>query len=392
MTQAKIPENEQERLSALYSYDLLDRDVDAVFDTIILTAADICDVDISVIALIDHDRQYFLARNGMKPRETSRAIAFCAHAILEPGKTFEIPDATKDSRFADNPLVTGEIGVRFYAAQPLTNHEGYAIGGLCLIGKEPKTLNDIQRQTLKNLGSVTMALIETRKSMIAHTNSLKEVEAHLIQEVEKAKAALAELASHKEAQDEHSIVAVTDTKGTITYVNEKFCQISGYPREELVGQNHRILNSSHHPKAFFTRMYRTIASGKPWHGEIKNHAKDGSCYWVDTTISPFKDASGKITNYVAIRTDITGNKRAMEKIEEQRNKMMIKNAELEAYDHTIAHSLKTPLAASIRFLHILSDFESDNLSEEQHRLVKLAQKTLENTGHIVATLLLLSTV
>ena len=228
--------------------------------------------------------------------------------------------------------------------------------------------------------------------MIAHTNSLKEVEAHLILEVEKAEAALAELASHKEAQDEHSIIAVTDTKGTITYVNEKFCQISGYPREELIGQNHRILNSSHHPIAFFSRMYRTIASGKPWHGEIKNHAKDGSCYWVDTTISPFKDARGKITNYVAIRTDITGNKRAMEEIEAQRNKMMIKNAELEAYDHTIAHSLKTPLSASIRFLHILSDFESDNLSEEQHHLVKLAQKTLENTGDIIDALLLLSTV
>lgn len=99
MAQAKIPENEQERLSTLYEYDLLDRDADAIFETIIRIAADVCEVDISVIALIDHDRQFFFARNGMEPRETPRAIAFCAHAILEPETTFEIPDATKDPRW-----------------------------------------------------------------------------------------------------------------------------------------------------------------------------------------------------------------------------------------------------------------------------------------------------
>jgi PAS domain S-box-containing protein len=132
------------------------------------------------------------------------------------------------------------------------------------------------------------------------------------------KKSIQELMDIKFALDESSIVAITDSRGTITYINEQFIQISKYTKDELMGQDHRILNSGYHSAEFFKEMWRTIGAGDVWKGEIRNRAKDGSYYWVDTTIVPFLNDKGKPYQYLAIRYEITERKR----VEQELQKMM----------------------------------------------------------------------
>jgi two-component system CheB/CheR fusion protein len=161
--------------------------------------------------------------------------------------------------------------------------------------------------------------------------------------------AIVRLEELRYALDQAAIVAATDQRGVITYVNQKFCDISKYSREELVGQDHRIINSGYHSKDFMRELWRTIAHGRVWRGEIRNRAKDGSFYWVDTTIVPLMDDRGRPRQYLAIRSDITKRKAAEGKLAEQATLTQL--GQLAAI---VAHEVRNPLAGLRGSLEVIS--------------------------------------
>ena len=160
---------EARRLKVLWQYEILDTIPEEVFDDLTELAARICEAPIALISLIDEDRQWFKAKVGVTVKETSRDISFCAHAIKQQG-LFIIPDATQDLRFANNPLVTSDPKIRFYAGAPLITPDGYALGTLCVIDKVPRELRSEQQQALRVLARHVMMQLELRR----HAKDLNE--------------------------------------------------------------------------------------------------------------------------------------------------------------------------------------------------------------------------
>jgi GAF domain-containing protein len=159
-----VPANEAERLRTLRSYKILDTKPEERFDELTRLAALICGVPISLISLIDTDRQWFKSRFGLDVQETPRALAFCTHAIMQP-EMFVVPDASQDERFAQNPLVTGDSHIRFYAGAPLAAHDGHLLGTLCVIDRVPHTLTEGQKDALKIVGQLVIANMELRNDL-----------------------------------------------------------------------------------------------------------------------------------------------------------------------------------------------------------------------------------
>ena len=198
---------------------------------------------------------------------------------------------------------------------------------------------------------------------------------------------MAELLEFKAALDAHALVAITDAKGSITYVNDMFCAVAKWSREELIGRDHRIINSGHHAKEFIADLWATIRGGRVWKGELKNRAKDGSTYWVDTTIVPLLGVDGQPHHYVAIRAEITQRKLLEESNAQMVAELLAANHELSEFAYVVSHDLKAPLRGISSLASWLSTDFGEQLGTEGREHVALIDSRVKRLSALIDAIL-----
>lgn len=271
---APHPENEPERVEALRRYEILDTEPEAPFDDLVHLAAQVCQVPIALISLIDPLRQWFKAKTGVGVCQTSRDIAFCAHAILQRD-IFEVPDALGDDRFATNPLVTGDPHIRFYAGVPLIDRDGYALGTLCLIDRVPRRLSWQQKQALTVLGRQVVAQLELRLRNRQLTQRLANGE--------RADAMRATCLFAFEQTN--NAIAFLDQTGRYTYVNRAHAAMYGYEPAELIGKSWKDFHTASCIETIETKVFPVLLKEGRWTGDIVGRQKNGNALAADVSLA-----------------------------------------------------------------------------------------------------------
>jgi diguanylate cyclase (GGDEF)-like protein/PAS domain S-box-containing protein len=305
MSSASLPDNEQERLLALYECDVLDTSSDPLFDSITTLAAQLCEAPIALFSLVDRHRQWFKSNHGLTgTRQTSRDNSFCAHAILGE-ELLEIPDATRDPRFANNPLVVNDPKIRFYAGMPLRDARGFALGALCVKDYKPRHLTPAQRLGLQNLARLAVSLLEQRRG----ERKLRESE-------ERFQAA---------AKATNDVIWDWDVATDFVWRSENYAQILG---TELSSGPLELWMSRIHPQEK-ERVLAGVRSalaggGQFWSDEYRLRARGGRYLYVYDRGYILRDTQGKPVRMVGCMVDVTTRRESEQQLldREQRQKLI----------------------------------------------------------------------
>lgn len=297
MIPAPIPADEASRLRELRSYGILDSAPEPEFDDIARLASLVCDTPIAAISLIDAERQWFKARVGALPSETPRDVAFCAHAILDV-PILQVPDATLDPRFADNPLVTHGLAIRFYAGFPLVDRSGAALGTLCVIDQSPRALSPAQLEALQALGRVAVTQLEVRRTLLRNREHLLAAgrnEQRLAQSVSAGGIGVWEM---------------DPASGTVV-VAGLFARLIGVPSDEAPRPSALLYEAVHADdrRAFTDELRRAVDARRRFESEVRVVWPDGTLRWLHFIGGALYDDDGEAYRVSGTARDITDRRR-----------------------------------------------------------------------------------
>ncbi len=303
--------NEDSRLRALSSYNILDTLPEKDFDDIVRLVCTICSVPTALISFVDADRQWFKARTGMAVDQTPRDMSFCAHALGRQTLLI-VPDTALDDHFAANPLVTDGPQVRFYAGAPLVTPEGESLGTLCVLDSKPRTLTDEQQEALLILSRQVMAQLELRRRIAQQQRTMQE-RGKVTERLRLLEAAV------EKAND---VILITEADPfdklgpAIVYVNPAFTRMTGYTPEEVLGKTPRILQGPDTDLAVSAEIRANLKKWKPVQVEVLNYRKDGTKFWSELNIVPIANSKGWYTHWISIQRDVTTRREQQQKQEQ----------------------------------------------------------------------------